>query len=86
MRAIITLLLTVGCGRSPAQDIANRGGPQPIACVDKIKGYGPGVRTCRDGRGTVWVCGGYGDDMGCIPLSVVAEQWSAPHAEATHVQ
>lgn len=81
MRSLLLGMALMAACRSAAQDITDRGGPQPIACIDKIKGYGVGIRTCRDGKGTVWVCGPNGDDMDCIPLSVVSEQWSAPHAE-----
>lgn len=79
------LLLATGC-RSEVKEITNRGGKQPIACVDSIKGYGDGVRSCRDGSGTIWACGKLGDDFDCIPVATLVQQWNVtPIVEAPHV-
>lgn len=85
MKWAITLMLLASC-RSEVREITNRGGKQPIACVDSIKGYGDGVRSCRDGSGTIWACGKLGEDFDCIPTAVIVQQWNVtPALEAPHV-
>lgn len=85
MKWAIALMLLASC-RSKVDEITNRGGKQPIACVDSIKGYGDGVRSCRDGSGTIWACGKLGEDFDCIPAVVLIQQWNVtPIVEAPHV-
>ena len=84
MKKILALFLLASC-HNDVREITNRGGKQPIACVDSIKGYGDSVRSCRDGSGTIWACGTMGNNADCIPVTVLVQQWNVtPTVEAPH--
>lgn len=83
---LVSSLFLISCDdcKTMHEDIRDKGGPGPIACIESIEGYDSDMKTCRDGKGAIWACSWYSDNNVCIPVSVLTDQWKNPIVEVSN--